>query len=345
MFGAIKTIKFGCRLLKSKFLSRNIPLVVQFSVTNRCNYRCKYCYAKYYERDDSELKTAQVFKVIDNLYSSGTARINLVGGEPLLREDIGEIINYIVRKGIECAMTSNGSLIKEKIDHIRNLNLLCLSLDGNKEANDHNRCKGSYDKVMESIDVALAAGIRVQVATVLTKESIRSIDFLMSLAQEKKIKVAFTTPIAQTSNGQSKAILNMPANNELRMAIRKIIGLKKAGSPILFSYKTYKFALDWPLGYDVDKIVGRKPDFKFPKCYAGKYWGIIDVNGDLYPCPALVGVVRPHNCIERGFKQAWQEASKHNCFTCHLPCNNEFNYLFALDPGTIIDVLINSGKR
>ncbi len=344
MMSAMKTVKFGCRLLKAKILRRNIPFVVQFSVTNRCNYKCRYCYAKYYERKTAELDLRQIFKMVDDLCRIGTVRINLVGGEPLLRKDIGEIIDYITGKGIECAMTSNGSLVREKINDIRKLDLLCLSLDGDKAANDYNRHAGSYDKVMEAIDSALERGIKVQIATVLTKESIPSIDFLVNLANKKKIKIAFTTPITQASEGGSKAISNIPSDRDLKAAIKKIISLKRMKNPILFSYKPYKFALDWPIGYDIDKIIGKKPGFKFPKCYAGKYWGIIDVNGDVYPCPALVGVVKPHNCIEKGFKEAWREVSKHACFTCHLPCNNEFNYLFALDPETIIDTCRHNGK-
>jgi len=51
--------------------------------------------------------------------------------------------------------------------------------------------------------------------------------------------------------------------------------------------------LNWKHGYDTDKITGEEPSFDYIKCNAGKNFGIIDVNGDVYPCPTLVDTGKP----------------------------------------------------
>jgi len=334
-------IKFGCNLLKSKLRNESVPFLLQFSVTNRCNMQCRYCYAKYYERGQEDLPFEKISAVIDEAAALGTIRINLVGGEPLLRQDVGRIIAYVKQKGIECALTSNGWLVKDKIKDVAKLDMLCLSLDGDKRANDYNRGEGSFDKVMEAIEAAATNNIKIQVASVLSSESIKSMDYLIDLAVKKNFKVGFTTPITQTYAGETAAILDMPDDEALRQAIKKILDIKKAGGPILFSKESYRFALKWPYGYNVNKIMGKRPGFKFPRCYAGRFWAIIDVNGDVYPCPSLVGVVKPLNCFQEGLKKAFEHLKGHECRTCHIPCQNEFNFMFSLNPSVLMNILKN----
>lgn len=341
----LRRVKFGGSLLKNKLINRKIPFLLQFSITNNCNLRCSYCYARYYGRKEKDLPKNKIFEIIDEVVSLGTIRINLVGGEPLLRKDIGEIISYIKEKGIECALTSNGSLIPEKIDEIKRLDALCLSLDGDRETNDYNRGKGSFDKVIEAINVAQKYKIKVQIASVLTTQSIKSIDFLVGLARDKGFMIGFTTPINQFSDSNAIPIEDLPEGSEIREAIDKIIKIKDKGGPILFSKESYLFTLSWPFGYEKDKMIGEKPSFKFPKCYAGRLWGIIDVNGDVYPCPALVNLIKPQNCLEKGFKKAWEIVSQHECYTCHLPCNNEFNFMFDLNWKILLNLFRNYQRQ
>ncbi len=338
-------MRFGYKLAQNKLSGNLTPFLLQFSITNACNLKCKYCYAKYYERKQKDLSKDQIFKIIDEVWALGTIRINLVGGEPLLRKDIGEIINYIKQKGMECALTSNGLLVEKKIDEIKSLDNLCLSLDGDREANDYNRGKGTYDKIISAIDIAKKHNIKTQVSSVLTTQTIKSLDSFIDLAKSKGFLIGFTTPISQTSSGETKPIENSAKDEELKQGIRKLIQIKEKGGPVLFSNESYIYALKWPYEYTKDKIIGEKPGFKIPKCYAGRYWGIIDVNGDIYPCPALVDVIQPANCLELGFKKAWKIASQHNCYTCHFPCNNEFNFMFGLNYKVLLNLFKNYQRR
>ena len=145
----------------------------------------------------------------------------------------------------------------------------------------------------------------------------------------------------KTVDGTKESLDETPSNQEYAQALRRIIELKKEGFPVLFSEKTLDYALNWKMKYDTDRVWGEEPDFDYIKCYAGKYFGIVDVNGDVYPCAATVDAVEPLNGLTHGFKSAFTHASKHNCKTCHVTCLNENNLLYGMD----LSVIKNSFKK
>ncbi len=337
-------ISFAFDILKARLTKQYKPFQVQFSVTNNCNLRCTYCYAGYPQRKHKELDLKQVLQIIDELKSLKTRRINLVGGEPLLRKDIGKIIDYIKKNGIECAMTTNGYLVPDKLNDVRKLDLLCISLDGDKEANDANRGNGSYDKAMAAIKAAAENSIPLQVATVLTKHSLNSIEHVLEMGKKYGFTVGFSTLINQTVDGRKDVPSDIPSDDEYRKTIKNIIILKGKGYPVLFSNRSLEYALDWKYGYGKDKIMGLKPDFRHIECNAGRFFCIIDVNGDVYPCPSLVDVIKPLNCFEHGVRAAFRHLNNHTCRTCHIPCQNEFNLMYSFDMKVIMNILKNYRK-
>ena len=102
---------FFLDLLKSRAIGRDFPLTVIFNVISRCNATCEYCYAKYYARERDELDKEQIFSLVGGLVSLGIRRISFSGGEPLLRQDIGEIITHIKTKGVDGTLNTNGEII------------------------------------------------------------------------------------------------------------------------------------------------------------------------------------------------------------------------------------------
>jgi MoaA/NifB/PqqE/SkfB family radical SAM enzyme len=329
---------FAVDILKARLFKQYKPFQVQFSVTNRCNLKCSYCYANYPERGHKDLTTGEIYTIIDELARIGTKRINLVGGEPLLRKDIGSIIDYIKSKKIECAMTSNGYFVPKKINDVKKLDLLCISLDGDREANDANRGEGSYDRAMEAIKVARENGVPLQVATVITKNNIDALEGLLEKGKQLGFAVGFSTLISQTVNGEKITPENITSDKEYKQVIKKLITLKAEGYPVLFSKKALEYALQWKHGYEKDKIIGEKPGPGIINCNAGRFYCIIDVNGDVYPCPALVDVIKPKNVLRNGLREAFKHINDHNCRTCHIPCQNEFNLMYSLNIGVIMNI-------
>lgn len=334
-------IGFGLSILKNRALKRYVPYQMQISLTNACNLKCSYCYAMYPEREDKDLETKDLFKLIDEMAELGTKRINLVGGEPLLRKDIGQIVDHIKSKGIQCAMTTNGYMIPHKINEISKIDLICLSLDGDKEATDTNRAVGCYDRVMKAMEILKEKKIPYQVSSVLTTKSIPSFKTILDMAKRDGFSVGFTTMIEQTIDGKKVAPPNLPTDEEYRKILQQILDWKAEGYPVLFSDKVIEYARDWKRSYSQDKIMGEEPDFDYITCNAGKYFGIVDVNGDVYPCPATVDVMKVKNARKEGFKEAFAAINHHNCKTCHIPCQNEFSKMYDLDISVLKNIVRN----
>ena len=334
----INALGIGLSVAKARFLGRTIPLLVTFAVTNRCNQRCVYC--GFPLRDQKELTTQEIYEIIDGLAQLGTRRIVFLGGEPLLREDIGLFISRCRSKGILCALTSNGTLVPERIAELRGLDQLDLSLDGSKQVHDHNRGEGSFERVMRAAQTARAAGIPLQFCAMLTPATIGELDELARLARYYQCLIAVDFPYQP--QGLSPQAKTVAVDTDIfRSALEKVIAMKRKGAPLLFSLKTYQLTLEW-LDYSVDRIKEKesfKPGFKWPRCRAGRYFGFVDTNGDFYPCVVCVGREKALNCLRDGAGAAWDFAGRHSCRACFVKCQVEMNYLFALDPEVIANII------
>ena len=116
--GMSNRIAFMYTLLKDKLLGGRTPLIVVLNTTFRCNMRCGYCYGRFYEYpNNKDFTTEELINLIDDLKRMGTRSITLGGGEPLIRKDIGLIIDRIKESGIECGFNTNGTLVSQKINN------------------------------------------------------------------------------------------------------------------------------------------------------------------------------------------------------------------------------------
>jgi len=112
-------------------------LVVNYHITEKCNYSCQHCYAKWasnnpeIHRDMTEVK-----RLLNNIYSffskrSQTVRLNLAGGEPLLCKNIGKIIELADTIGFRVSVISNGSALTHKfiLNNAKQLAMVGFSID------------------------------------------------------------------------------------------------------------------------------------------------------------------------------------------------------------------------
>ncbi|MDD2519168.1 MAG: radical SAM protein, partial [Bacilli bacterium] len=89
---------------------------VLWEITNQCNYACKYCiFNCNYMKDENELNTMECLKVIDELKENGYKYIKITGGEPFIRPDLLQIINYGISKGMIIDVSTNASLLTDKL--------------------------------------------------------------------------------------------------------------------------------------------------------------------------------------------------------------------------------------
>jgi MoaA/NifB/PqqE/SkfB family radical SAM enzyme len=182
---SLPVLKLGARRL----LRRKSPFQVTLSLTNRCNFRCDYCHIPLQRID--EMSTAEWLAAIDELQSGGMGRASIIGGEPLLRRDAGEIIRHLKRRGVHASMNTNGWLVPDRIDELAELDLACLTLDGPEALHDRQRHPCSYARVLRAIESLRGRGVAVVTMTVVTAAGVDHVDHVLDVARAHGIRAFF----------------------------------------------------------------------------------------------------------------------------------------------------------
>ncbi len=102
------------RYAYSNFINKEqvYPFYCSFKVIQRCDSRCEFCNVWKYPMPD--MPTEKVLRIVDNIANSSILLLSLEGGEPLLREDIGEVLRYIRTKPLYVLFTSSGKLFDKR---------------------------------------------------------------------------------------------------------------------------------------------------------------------------------------------------------------------------------------
>lgn len=321
------------KMLYVKMTGRRVPLRVEVHITKRCNLRCRHCYVNFEELKETAEPTTQQWKnLFDELHDSGTRWLRFLGGEPLLREDIGELIDYARNKGMVCDLSTNGYFLKEKVSQLKNLSSICLSIDGNEEQNDKVRGKGCYKKIIEAIEVAVKNNMTVRLHGVLMRYTMDSIEHLLELA--KKYNVSFNLSEAAKPDMSDP---NLLLTKEERIKFYdKFIKYKKDGWPILNSISAMEEVKNWPFS----KRVVYSEDLKgfggkYTRCQQTVTSCIINTNGIVSPCTGKWG--EGLNCFEVSFKKAWDYLGENTkCVACMHLGYIELSRFIGLNFNTIV---------
>jgi radical SAM protein with 4Fe4S-binding SPASM domain len=176
--------------LHSSSKKKSFPLRVMFELTYQCNFNCKHCYIPKSYRERGELKTKEVFSILDELRNNGCFYLGFTGGEPFIRKDIMQILWYAKKKGFEIIIYTNGSLIDEsRADELAALrpNKVDITIPGmsNTSFERISGVAGSRNKVFNAIDRLYKRKVNLGFKTCVLKENrseIKNIqDFAASL--------------------------------------------------------------------------------------------------------------------------------------------------------------------
>lgn len=142
-------------LVKSQLMPYPFPVAMTFAITYNCQCKCVHCSAgRHYRNDRKELSTEEAKKLIDDAQKLGVTIIAFTGGEPLLREDLFELISYVDQKKAMPVMFTNGQfLTEENVDKLAEAGLysLFLSVDSpNPEV--HNELRGMPNLLETAIE-------------------------------------------------------------------------------------------------------------------------------------------------------------------------------------------------
>lgn len=341
--GLANRVGFMSKVLMDHVTGGSTPLQVSLNVNFRCNFKCGYCYGQYPFRTEKDFTKEDLFGLIDDLGKMGTRSITLGGGEPMIRNDIGEIIRRVKKNGIECGMNTNGSLIPRRLKDLEAIDMVCVSFDGPKHMNDLNRGEGTYEEIRAGIDAALAAGMKTHISAVLTRHNCDAVDWIVNYSVEKGIHCEFNLLFEQ-SEDKNDSDKYMAANDQMRKAVERIADLKAQGAPIVFSENVYRYIASWP-DYGQRIIFDKEPDFPYIKCHAGRWMMFIDADGRVYPCVQLIDNFPALDFREVGIKKAWENcAAKRTCTACYFPCWNEFSSIMSLNPQVVVGQVLSTLK-
>ena len=166
-------------------LGLSAPVNVSWEVTFACNLSCLHCVSDSGPKRNGELTTEECRRMIDTLASMKVFQVNIGGGEPFLRKDFLDLMDYAHQKGIVTCISTNGTLIDDQIAGRLDNGLVYLqvSLDGARaETNDAIRGEGSFRSALRALECLSKRGLGVSINTVLTRLSFPELDQLEGLA-------------------------------------------------------------------------------------------------------------------------------------------------------------------
>ncbi len=297
-----------------------LPGEVVWAVTKRCNLQCKHCSIS--EEDPEELTTEEGFAIIEDAAKFGHVKFAFTGGEPVMREDIYDLIEYAASFDMQVVMATNGTLItKEVAKRLRKSGLerAAISIDGFGNAHDDFRgVNGAFEDVLRGIKACEDAGLAIQLFTMVTRYNYGEIPKIIQLADDLRLWRIYL--IYLISVGRGKEISEACLSTEENMRFFDYVADKQKEVKVWL--KPICNPQYW--AYLKDKGLVRENEIGFTGCTAGITRFHIFPNGDVTPCaylPVKTGNIRETSFLEivrnsEMFKALRARKVNGHCATC-----------------------------
>lgn len=282
------------------------PVQTYALMTTRCNARCKMC-GFWREKPWAELPTEIWLRYLKQLKAfSGTFSINFSGGEPLLRRDIYDVLNFCRNEGIIAGITTNGILVNKQntpklIDaRLFNINVSLDSLrdeihDGMRGVPGLlNKLRYNLDSLMDYKETS-GSDVRVLLKPIVCAETLPGLDGLVQYAKDLKMTGVSFQPIFDWSD-DCKEMSKVPLGL-LDETVEKLAGMKKEGYPILNSEASIR---QWS-----DYFRGKWPEQRSP-CTVALRDLFVYPGGDAIFCGDCNGVIG--NIAQNDIRSIWFSA-------------------------------------
>ena len=215
------------------------PFIVIWELTRACQLKCLHCRAEaQYKTDPRELTFEEGKKLINDIYEMNNPMLVFTGGDPLLRQDVFDIAEYAVKKGVRVSMTPSATpnVTKESIEKAKEVGLSrwAFSLDGpTAEVHDHFRgTAGSFDLTIERIQYLHELEIPIQINTVISRYNYEYLDEMAALVEKLQCVLWSVFFLVPTGRGQEKDMIS-PVEHE-----KVFIWLQELSKHVPFDIKT-----------------------------------------------------------------------------------------------------------
>lgn len=201
--------------------------VISWNCTKTCNLKCKHCYASSdNKRYNDELTLSDSKRFIDDLKTFNVPALLFSGGEPLMKKDILNILNYANKKNIRSTLSTNGTLLDKDICRFLkkiNLGYVGISLDGIGTSHDEFRgVKGAFDSSLKGIRNCMEVNQKVGLRFTITKSNYKDLKDIFYLIKEEHIPRVCFYHLAYSGRG-SKMTNEDISKEETRQALDLII--------------------------------------------------------------------------------------------------------------------------
>ena len=285
------------------------PICLTWELTYACNLECVHCLSSSGRRDPRELTTGEAKAVVDELHDLQVFYVNIGGGEPMIRRDFFELVEYSIGRGIGVKFSTNGAFIDAgKARRLTAMDYLDvqISLDGTDAVtNDALRGDGSYATAIRAMDHLRDAGFverngPFKISVVVTRHNVGQLDAFKALADAYGAQLRITR-LRPSGRGVDTWHDLHPTNDQQRHIYEWLLTNGGPGSdrPVLTGDSFFHLNA---LGDD--NLAGLN------LCGAGRVVCLIDPIGDVYACPFVIhDEFKAGNVRDRGgFREVWRSS-------------------------------------
>ncbi len=287
--------------LRDRFtLGLQAPICLTWELTYACNLACIHCLSSSGRRDPNELSEAEAKSVVDELAAMQVFYVNVGGGEPMLRPDFFELLEYAVDRGVGVKFSTNGTRMSPararrlaELDYVD----VQISIDGATSAtSDPIRGAGSYLAARRAMDLLAEAGFGgFKISVVVTRHNVDELEELVTIAASYGAQLRLTR-----LRPSGRAVDSWEALHPTGDQQRRLYHWLQDHPRVLTGDSFFHLSA---LGAPLDGL---------NLCGAGRVVCLIDPVGDVYACPFVIddeflaGNVRDPG----GFGAVWRDSAR-----------------------------------
>ncbi|MCL4516813.1 MAG: putative heme d1 biosynthesis radical SAM protein NirJ2 [Firmicutes bacterium] len=275
-------------------------MIISWNTTRSCNLKCQHCYRDAGVRDTNELTTAEGKKLLEEIARAGFKIMVFSGGEPLMREDIYELIAHAKKLGLRPVLGSNGTLIDaaaaQKLREAGAARVGISIHSSTPEFHDSfHQSPGSWQGAIDGVKYCLEAGLEVQIHTTVTEPNYDEVEQVTDLAVKLGASAHHVFFLVPTGRGKDLAKQMLEAARYEKLLNR-----------IMEKQKAIDIELKPTCAPQFMRIAKQKGmNMRFTRgCLAGTSYCVITPNGDVNPCPYLS--LKVDNVHETPFDEIWR---------------------------------------
>jgi radical SAM protein with 4Fe4S-binding SPASM domain len=282
------------------------PTSVIWEITRSCNLKCKHCFSSSGPRRQQELTTVEAKNMLDTLADHRVFYVNITGGEPLMRKDLFELLDYAAQRRLSIDLSTNGFLVDENnVKALLDTNVFTVqvSVDGMREHHDQFRgVPGSFTRIEKAVALLKDAKFGVVVSTTINKSNLKQIPEMIDWAISVGADSFKSTLFMPQGRGKTNiGELDLSPEEVKWLAETMAVRRKEFDDKIQLNLESC-----YPWLMDAQPPKERQwYQREHVGCAAGTSTLFITANGDAVPCPFLTNMVLG-NFRDNDFNKIWK---------------------------------------